>query len=168
VAEHPCPEVETLTIRNPTRLQRRGGRKLIVTPEGAAAPPRKPRRDDTVVKALVRAHRWRRRPARPASVRTWSQDRGDMTLNRASPHHKPAAGTRRRRQPDATLVRSILRPGPPIAPTSTGAGASDRALRHACRDRSANPAVAPRHQTGPLCRPRNARRYGRVHAMNVR
>jgi len=53
-------EVDTLTIRIPMRLQRRGGRKLIMTPEGAT-PPRKPARDDTLIKALVRAHRWRRR-----------------------------------------------------------------------------------------------------------
>jgi hypothetical protein len=42
------------------RLQRRGGRKLIMTPEGVAAPAPKPSRDETLVKALVRAHRWRR------------------------------------------------------------------------------------------------------------
>jgi len=54
-------EVDTLTIRIPIRLQRRGGRKLIMTPEGVAAPVQKPRRDDTLIKALVRAHRWRRR-----------------------------------------------------------------------------------------------------------
>jgi hypothetical protein len=53
-------EVDTLTIRIPIRLQRRGGRKLIMTPEGVAAPARKPSRDDTLIKALVRAHRWRR------------------------------------------------------------------------------------------------------------
>ena len=53
-------EVETLTIRIPIRLQRRGGRKLIMTPEGVAAPARKPSRDETLIKALVRAHRWRR------------------------------------------------------------------------------------------------------------
>ena len=53
-------EVDTLTIRIPMRLQRRGGRKLIMTPEGSAAPARKPSRDETLVKALVRAHRWRR------------------------------------------------------------------------------------------------------------
>ena len=53
-------EVDTLTIRIPIRLQRRGGRKLIMTPEGAA-PTRKPTRDETSIKALVRAHRWRRR-----------------------------------------------------------------------------------------------------------
>ena len=54
-------ELDTLTIRIPIRLQRRGGRKLIVTPEGVAAPARKPSRDDTLIKALVRAHRWRRK-----------------------------------------------------------------------------------------------------------
>ena len=43
------------------RLQRRGGRKLIMTPEGVTAPARKPSRDETLIKALVRAHRWRRR-----------------------------------------------------------------------------------------------------------
>jgi len=45
----------------PLRLQRRGGRKLIMTPEGVAPPARKLSRDETLVKALVRAHRWRRR-----------------------------------------------------------------------------------------------------------
>ena len=73
-----------------------------------------------------------------------------MTPNRASPHRKPAG---RRRQPDYTLVRSILRPGPPIAPTSTDRGARDRTLRHACRDRSANQAVVRLHLIAPLCRP---------------
>ena len=53
-------EIETLTIRTPMRLQRRGGRKLIMTPEGAVPTP-KPRPDETLIKALVRAHRWRRR-----------------------------------------------------------------------------------------------------------
>ena len=31
-----------------------------MTPEGSAAPTPKPRRDETLIKALVRAHRWRR------------------------------------------------------------------------------------------------------------
>ena len=61
MTEHGGMEVETLTIRIPIRLQCRGGRKLIMTPEGAAVPARKPSRDETLVKALVRAHRWRRR-----------------------------------------------------------------------------------------------------------
>jgi hypothetical protein len=54
-------EVDTLTIRIPMRLQRRGGRKLIMTPEGAAVPTPKPSRDETLIKTLVRAHRWRLR-----------------------------------------------------------------------------------------------------------
>jgi hypothetical protein len=60
VTERVGLEVDTLTIRIPMRLQRRGGRKLIMTPEGAAPTP-KPRPDETLIKALVRAHRWRRR-----------------------------------------------------------------------------------------------------------
>jgi hypothetical protein len=54
-------ELDTLTVRISMRLQRRGGRKLIMTPEGSAAPTPKPRRDETLVKALVRTHRWPRR-----------------------------------------------------------------------------------------------------------
>jgi hypothetical protein len=61
MTEREALQLDTLTIRIPIRLQRRGGRKLIMTPEGSAAPARKPRRDETLVKALVRAHRWRRR-----------------------------------------------------------------------------------------------------------
>jgi hypothetical protein len=34
---------------------------LIVTPEGGAVSAAKPRPDETLIKALVRAHRWRRR-----------------------------------------------------------------------------------------------------------
>src|SRR5919106_143867 len=60
MAERTSHDVETLTIRIPIRLQRRGGRKLIMTPEGAAMPTPKPRPDETLIKALVRAHRWRR------------------------------------------------------------------------------------------------------------
>jgi hypothetical protein len=59
--ERAALQLDTLTIRIPIRLQRRGGRKLIMTPEGSAVPTPKPRRDETLVKALVRAHRWRRR-----------------------------------------------------------------------------------------------------------
>jgi hypothetical protein len=61
MSDPPSHEIETLTIRIPMRLQRRGGRKLIMTPEGGAAPARKPSRDETLVKALVRAHCWRRK-----------------------------------------------------------------------------------------------------------
>ena len=47
--------------RHPMCPECRGGRKLILTPEGAAhAGTRSRRRDETLIKALVRAHRWRR------------------------------------------------------------------------------------------------------------
>jgi hypothetical protein len=59
VAERASQEVETLMIRIPMRLQRQGGQKLIMTPDGAAMPTPKPRPDETLIKALVRAHRWR-------------------------------------------------------------------------------------------------------------
>ena len=52
-------ERATLVVRIPMRFQRRGGRKRIMMPEGVAAPARKPTRDETLIKALVRAHRWR-------------------------------------------------------------------------------------------------------------
>src|ERR671911_113183 len=61
MSDRTSDKIETLTIHIPMRLQRRGGRKLIMTPEGVAAPARTPSRDETLVKALVRAHRWRRR-----------------------------------------------------------------------------------------------------------
>jgi hypothetical protein len=60
MTERAAVELDILTIRIPMRLQRRGGRKLIMTPEGVAAPTPKPRRDETLIKGLVRAHRWRR------------------------------------------------------------------------------------------------------------
>jgi hypothetical protein len=51
----------TLTVRVPFALRRRGGRKLVVAPDSAAwtAAPR-PRVDNTLVKALARAFRWKR------------------------------------------------------------------------------------------------------------
>ncbi|MEI8397133.1 MAG: hypothetical protein WCF85_20610 [Rhodospirillaceae bacterium] len=55
-------EVGTLIIRIPVEFKRRGGRKLIITPEGApqtVVPP--VAIDETLVKILVKAHRWRRR-----------------------------------------------------------------------------------------------------------
>ncbi len=54
-------DVDTITVRIPMRLERRGGRKLIIAPDGAAPVSAKPDRDETIIKALVRAHGWRRR-----------------------------------------------------------------------------------------------------------
>jgi hypothetical protein len=53
--------IDTLTIRVPLTLRRHGGRKLVIVPDGAGIPER-PRTapDDTLLKALARAHRWKR------------------------------------------------------------------------------------------------------------
>jgi hypothetical protein len=50
----------TMTVYIPISLHRQGGRKQVVTPAGS--PPWTPtlsRVDNTIVKAIVRAHRWR-------------------------------------------------------------------------------------------------------------
>ena len=50
----------TVTVRIPMTLRQRGGRKYVVTPAGATPwIPTPPRIDNTLVKAIVRAHRWR-------------------------------------------------------------------------------------------------------------
>jgi hypothetical protein len=51
----------TLTVRVPLKVTKRGGRKLVISPEGEQpwAPPQA-RIDSTLVKALARAFRWRR------------------------------------------------------------------------------------------------------------
>jgi hypothetical protein len=50
---------ETVSVCVPFRIRKHGGRKLMVSPDGASAPAR-PRIDSTLVKALARAHRWKR------------------------------------------------------------------------------------------------------------
>ena len=50
---------ETITIHIPMTFRKRGGRKTVVTPDGAPWAPR-PRVDNAMVKALARAFRWRR------------------------------------------------------------------------------------------------------------
>jgi len=77
-----------------------------------------------------------------------------MTPKNPSSHRKPAGGPRRRRQVDHTLIRSILRPGPPIAPTSAEMGARDRMLRHARPDLSVDQPVEHVDQAWPQRRPR--------------
>jgi hypothetical protein len=51
----PAPDI--VTVHVPFRIVKRGGRKEMVMPAGAA-PPRGA--DDTLVKALTRAFRWKR------------------------------------------------------------------------------------------------------------
>lgn len=50
----------TMTVRVPISIRRRGGRKLVLAPDGTevnAAPVA--RRDNAMVKAIARAFRWR-------------------------------------------------------------------------------------------------------------
>ena len=49
------------TVNVPLTFHRRGGRKLVMTPDGGSpdVPPRR-RIDNTIVKALARAFRWKR------------------------------------------------------------------------------------------------------------
>ncbi|WP_208982762.1 hypothetical protein [Pannonibacter phragmitetus] len=51
------PVAETVTIHVPFRLVKRGGRKEMQMPDGAALPRRT---DNSLVKALARAFRWKR------------------------------------------------------------------------------------------------------------
>jgi hypothetical protein len=49
-----------MMVRIPITLRQRGGRKYVVTAAGATPRiPTSPRIDNTLVKAIVRAHRWR-------------------------------------------------------------------------------------------------------------
>jgi hypothetical protein len=50
---------ETITVHIRLTFRKRGGRKLVVTPDGAEWAPR-PRIDNAMVKALARAFRWRK------------------------------------------------------------------------------------------------------------
>jgi len=50
----------TVTVHIPITLRHQGGRKQVVTPAGATPWIQTPSRlDNTIVKAIVRAHRWR-------------------------------------------------------------------------------------------------------------
>ena len=51
------PIPETVTVHVPFRIVKRGGRKEMQLPEGATQPQRT---DNTLVKALARAFRWKR------------------------------------------------------------------------------------------------------------
>jgi hypothetical protein len=49
----------TVTARIPVRFRQRAGRKQILTPPGAVPWSPAPRVDHSLLKAVVRAHRWR-------------------------------------------------------------------------------------------------------------
>jgi len=52
---------DTLTVAVPLTIRKRGGRKLVLSPSGNEIhAPARPRVDNTLVKALARAFRWRK------------------------------------------------------------------------------------------------------------
>lgn len=52
---------QTTTITVPFTIRKRGGRKLILTPEGTpASPPPRIRPDSALLKALARGFRWKK------------------------------------------------------------------------------------------------------------
>jgi len=54
-------EGTTIIVDIPMQWKRRGGRKVIVAPDGSDAwAPAKLRPDETLIRALARAHRWKR------------------------------------------------------------------------------------------------------------
>ena len=54
-------EDTTIVVDIPMTWKRRGGRKVVIAPDGSDAwAPAKPRHDETLIRALARAHRWKR------------------------------------------------------------------------------------------------------------
>ena len=52
---------QTVTVTVPFAIRKRGGRKLVLTPDGTtAAPITRARVDSTLLKALARGFRWRK------------------------------------------------------------------------------------------------------------
>jgi len=52
---------QTITVTVPFVIRKRGGRKLVITPDGTAATPTtRARIDSALLKALVRGFRWRK------------------------------------------------------------------------------------------------------------
>ena len=50
----------TLTVRVSFAIKKRGGRKLVIAPDGAPWAPPRARIDNTMIKAIARAYRWKR------------------------------------------------------------------------------------------------------------
>ncbi|MGE3067163.1 MAG: hypothetical protein AB7K67_16385 [Hyphomicrobiaceae bacterium] len=56
----PAPDPAVVTIKVPFAVRKRGGRKLVLAPDGAPMPPAAPHMDSTLVKAIARAFRWQK------------------------------------------------------------------------------------------------------------
>jgi len=56
----PRQEPAVVTIKVPFAVRKRGGRKLVLSPDGAPVPAMVPHIDGTLVKAIARAFRWQK------------------------------------------------------------------------------------------------------------
>jgi hypothetical protein len=57
----PAQNPDTISVRVPIAFHRRGGRKVVMMPEGSRAVPSSPSRaNEAAIRALVRAFRWRK------------------------------------------------------------------------------------------------------------
>jgi hypothetical protein len=56
----PARDSSVITIKVPFAVRKRGGRKLVLAPDGAPVPPAAPHVDSTLVKAIARAFRWQK------------------------------------------------------------------------------------------------------------
>ncbi len=50
----------SITVRVPVTIRKRGGRRLVVAPDGTPWSTPRARIDNTLIKALARAHRWKK------------------------------------------------------------------------------------------------------------
>jgi hypothetical protein len=49
-----------VTVHIPITFTKRGGRKMILAPDGIEMAPMPPRVDNALIRAIARAHRWKR------------------------------------------------------------------------------------------------------------
>ena len=56
-----CGAGNVITVTVPMSYRKRGGRKLLIAPQDKANTPESAKRaDDSIIKALARAHRWKK------------------------------------------------------------------------------------------------------------
>jgi len=100
-------QTTSITVHVPLNIQRRGGRKVVIAPDGSVLPQARlslipPTADPVLVKALARAFHWKRMldEGRYASVRELAQGEG------VKPSY--AAGVLRLTLLAPTLVEAVL------------------------------------------------------------
>lgn len=49
----------SITLKLPLTIRQRGGRKIVITPTSPGSLPTRTRADNTLIKAVARAHRWK-------------------------------------------------------------------------------------------------------------